>query len=166
MLRVKSKGKPKHLETRWWSKDADVAVCYLGFGKRKLFRIREQSRNEEDKKKYCDAKKDAKRVVYVDQKPRKVDSSRDGRELFIIAKQRVVEKKDVVGVSCLKDESGIVKLSVDDQREIWKKHIEKLTNAEDEFFVSNQVKNGVKVKQLAKQPPRLKMLLQNILVEL
>ena len=59
-----------------------------------------------------------------------------------------------------------MKVSVDDQREIWKKHIEKLTNAEDEFFVSNQVKNGVKVKQLAKQPPRLKMLLQNILVEL
>ena len=162
MLRVKSKCKPKHLETRWWNKDADVVVCR----NRELFRIREQSRNEEDKKKYCNAKNDAKRVVYIDQKPRKVDSCRDGRELFIIAKQRVEEKKDVVGVSCLKDESGIVKVSVDDQRKIWKKHMEKLTNAENEFFISNQVKNGVKVKQLAKQPPTLKTLLQNILVEL
>ena len=36
----------------------------------------------------------------------KVDSCRDGRELFIIAKYGVGEKKDVVGVSCLKDESG------------------------------------------------------------
>ena len=49
----------------------------------------------EDRKKYCEAKKDAKRVVYMamDQKAREavetVDSSRDGRELFRIAKQRV-----------------------------------------------------------------------------
>ena len=33
-----------------------------------------------------------------------VDLCCDGRELFRIAKQRVVEKKDVVSVSCLKDE--------------------------------------------------------------
>ena len=52
----------------------------------------------------------------------KVDSCRDGRELFRIAKQRVAEKKDVVGFSCLKDESGAVKVSVDDRRKIWKEH--------------------------------------------
>ena len=44
----------------------------------------------------------------------KVDSCHDGRQLFRIAKQRVGEKKDVVRVSCLKDESGAVKVSVDD----------------------------------------------------
>ena len=90
----------------------DVAVCR----KRELFRISKQSRNEEDRKKYCEAKKDAERVVYMamDQKAReaveKVDLCRDGRELFRIAKQRVREKKDAVGVSCLKDESGAVKV--------------------------------------------------------
>ena len=50
----------------------------------------------------------------MDQKSReaveKVDSCCDGRELFKIAKQRVVEKKDVVGVSYLKDGSGAVKV--------------------------------------------------------
>ena len=30
------------------------------------------------------------------------------------------EKKDVIGVSCLKDESGVVKISVDDRKKIWK----------------------------------------------
>ena len=65
-------------------------------------------------------KKDAKRVVYItmDQKARdaveRVDSCHDGCELFRIAKLRVGEKKDVVGVSCLKDESGVVKVGVDD----------------------------------------------------
>ena len=94
----------------------DVAVCR----KKELFRIWKQSGNEEDRKKYCEAKKDAKRVVYIAmyQKVReaveKVDSCRDVGELFRIAKQRGGEKKDVVGVSCLKDESGAVKASVDD----------------------------------------------------
>ena len=35
----------------------------------------------------------------------KVDSSCDGHELFRIAKERAGEKSDIVGVSCLKDET-------------------------------------------------------------
>ena len=130
-----TKGKPRHLETWCWNKDVDVVVCR----KRELFRIWKQIRNEEDRKKYCEVKKDAKRAVYIamDQKAReaagKVDSYRDGRELFRIAKQRVVEKKDVVGFSCLKDESGAVKVSVDDRKKIWREHMEKLITAENEW---------------------------------
>ena len=50
------------------------------------------------------------------QRVEKVVSCRDGHELFRIAKQRVWEKSDVVGVSCLEDESGVVKVSVDDRK--------------------------------------------------
>ena len=65
----------------------------------------------------------------VDQKARetveRVDSCRDGRELFRIAKQRVGEKKDVVGVSCLKDKSGVVKvvwmIEIKSGKSIWKR---------------------------------------------
>ena len=64
---------------------------------------------------------------------KKVDSRRDGRELFRIAEQRVGEKKDVVGVSCLKDQSGSVKVSVNDRKKIWKKDMEKLMNVENEW---------------------------------
>ena len=130
-----TKDKPRHSETWWWNKDVDVAVCR----KRELFRIWRQSRNEEDRKKYCKAKKDAKRVVYVaiDQKAweavEKVDSSCDGRELFRTAKQRTEEKSDVVGVSCLKDKSGVVKVSMDDRKKIWKEHMEKLMNVKNEW---------------------------------
>ena len=63
----------------------------------------------------------------------KIDSCRDSRELFRITKQRIGEKKDVVGVSCLKDESGAVKVSVDDRKKIWKEHMEKLMNVENEW---------------------------------
>ena len=130
-----TKGKPRHSETWWWNKDVDVAVRR----KRELFRIWRQSWNEEDRKKYCKAKKDAKRVVYMamDQKAQeaveKVDSSHDGCDLFRIAKQRAGEKSDVVGVSCLKDKSGAVKVSVDDRKKIWKEHMEKLMNVENEW---------------------------------
>ena len=41
----------------------------------------------------------------------KVDSCCDFCELFRIAKKRFGEKKDVVEISCLKDESGAVKIS-------------------------------------------------------
>ena len=129
-----TKGKPRHFET-WWNKDVDVAVCR----KRELFRIWRQSQNEEDRKKYCEAKKDAKTVIYIamDQKARetveKVDFCCDGCELFKIVKQRVGEKKDVVGVSCLKDENGAVKVSVDDQKKIWKEYMETLMNVENEW---------------------------------
>ena len=74
-----------------------------------------------------ESKKDAKRVVCVatDQKACEavVDSCRDGRELFRIAKVSTRKKSDVIRVSCRKDRSGTVNLSADDQKEIWKKHI-------------------------------------------
>ena len=53
--------------------------------------------------------------------------------MFRIAKQRAGEKRDVVEISCLKDESGVVKVSVDDQKKIWKEQMEKLTNVENEW---------------------------------
>ena len=56
----------------------------------------------------------------------KVDSCQDGHELLRISKQKVGEKKDVVGVSCLKDENAAVKVSVDHQKKIWKEDMEKL----------------------------------------
>ena len=52
---------------------------------------------------------------------------------FRIAKQRAGEKKDVIGVSCLKDESGVVKVNEDDRKKIWKEHMEKLRNVENEW---------------------------------
>ena len=48
---------------------------------------------------------------------------RDGRELFRIGKVSTRKKSDVIRVSCPKDRSGAVNLSVDDQKKMWKKHI-------------------------------------------
>ena len=120
MLRVKSvvilKANPGILKVGGGKMWLCIEIeSYLGFGNR--IGMRKIGRNIE-------AKKDAKRVVYIDMDQKaqeaveKVDSCRDRRELFIIAKQRVAEKKDVVEVSCLKDESGAVKISVDDRKKV------------------------------------------------
>ena len=53
-----------------------------------------------------------------------VDSRFDGYQLVRTTKQRVGEK--LLGVSCLKDESGAVKVSVDDQKRTWKENMAKL----------------------------------------
>ena len=85
----------------------NVAVCR----KRELFRIKKQSRNEEDRKKICEAKKGAKRVVYMgmDQESRKVlekvDSCRDGRALFRIAKG-LGKRQMLLGLVVLKMKVG------------------------------------------------------------
>ena len=36
-------------------------------------------------------------------------------------------------VSCLKDESEVVKVSVDDRKKIWKEHMEELINVENKW---------------------------------
>ena len=67
--------------------------------------------------------------------------------MFRIARKRAGEKRDVVGVSCLKDESRAVKVSVDDQKKIWKKHVEKLMNIENRWSDSvdaSMVKGAVR----------------------
>ena len=51
--------------------------------------------------------------------------------MFKIAKQITGEKGDSVGVNCLKDETEAMKVSVDDQKKIWKEHMEKLMNVEN-----------------------------------
>ena len=55
-----TKGKPMHSEAWLWNKDVDVAVCresYLEFGSR--------ARMRKIGKKYCEAIRNAKRVVYM-----------------------------------------------------------------------------------------------------
>ena len=65
-------------------------------------------------------KKNLKEVVYTAMEQKaletvgKVNLCCDGCELFRAAKKRLGEKKDVVDVSCFKDQNGAVKVSVDD----------------------------------------------------
>ena len=61
-----------------------------------------------------------------------VDSCFDGCELVRTAKQRVGEK--LLGISCRKEESEAVKVSVGDQKRTWKEHMAKLMNFENRMI--------------------------------
>ena len=98
-------------EMKMWMRLCIKRGSYFGFGKRQ---------NKEDRKKYCKAKNDAKRVKYMamDHKSlevtEKVNLCHDSCELLRIAKQRAGQRIDVVGVSFLEDENRAVNVSVDD----------------------------------------------------
>ena len=103
---------------------------YLEFGSR--------ARMRKIGKKYCEAKRDAKRVAYMAMNQKasemvgEVDSYFNGCELVRTAKQGVGEK--LLGVSCLKHERGAVKVSVDDQKRTCKEHMRKLLNVENRMI--------------------------------
>ena len=86
-----------------------IRMCLVCI-KRKLFTIWKQSRNEEDRKIFCEVKKFAKRVAY-----------------------------DVANISCLKDETGAVKVSLDDRKKILSEHMKKLMNVKNEWSDSIHV---------------------------
>ena len=49
---------------------------------------------------------------------KKVNSCCDGCGLFRITKQRAGEEHDVICVNCLKDQNGVVKVGVNDRKQI------------------------------------------------
>ena len=71
----------------------------------------------------------------------KVNLCCDVCKLLKIAKQTAREKRHVVGVSCLKDESGAVKVSMDNRKKMWKEHMEKLINIENEWDTGIELAN-------------------------
>ena len=125
-----TKGKPRHIKTWWWNDDVTVVINR----KRELLKIWKRSSNEGNRRQCCEAKKVVKRVVAaaMDQTSRKaiwkVEINFNGRELFQIAKQRGKERYYALGVNCLKDKNGEVKVAVDEH----KNHMEKLMNVGSE----------------------------------
>lgn len=103
-----------------------------------MFKIKKRSSNDRDKRQYCEAKEIVKRVVAaaMDHVSREaietVKINCDGRELSRIVKHMAKKGRDVLGVNCLKDEKGEMKVTVDECQNTWKNHMEKLINAESQ----------------------------------
>lgn len=78
------------------------------------------SEADNDRNKYCEAKKDTNRIVSMaigqaaQQAVGNVNSCCDGYGLFRIAKQIAWEKLDDIQVNCLKDERKVVQVYVSD----------------------------------------------------
>ena len=85
-------------------------------------------------KEYVEARKEAKKAVAkAQQKERKMfgkrlDTKEGQRSVYRIAKQMVGERKDIVDMRCLKNESGEVLVEADAVKERWREYMERLLN--------------------------------------
>ena len=103
-----TKGKHRYFETWWWNKDVDVALCRKKELFRILKRVRERKIGRNIVKQKMMFERQWKRLIHA---------------LMVVSclelPNKGLERRNV-GVSCLKDESGAVKVSVDDRKKIRK----------------------------------------------
>ena len=133
----KTGGKQRHRETWWWNDEVAEFVKET----RRLFKIYERSKRgsdertiEEDKRRYDDAKRAAKRVISKAQEVErrkfgvKLEEENEKGTIFRVAKQIVRNNRDVVGGGCVKDADGRIVVDEDRVMEVWRRHYEKLSN--------------------------------------
>jgi Reverse transcriptase (RNA-dependent DNA polymerase) len=128
----KSKGRPRHKETWWWSEEVSKAVDE----KRKLFKVWRTRKTRLAEEKYKAAKKVVSKLVHEAQEAErrklveKLEEADGKGSVFRVVKQMVRTNRDVVGDGCIKDERGKIVAELDKCREVWRKYFEQLLNEE------------------------------------
>jgi hypothetical protein len=133
----RTSGKQQHKETWWWNDEVAAVIRE----KRRLYRIYDKSKKgsdqlemEENKRRYNEAKRTAKKAV---SKAQEVERKKFGKKLdeedgkgnvFRVAKQLVRKNRDVVGEGCIKDTDGKIVVEDDKLMEVWRAYYDKLSN--------------------------------------
>ena len=101
-----TEGLPRHVQT-WWNEEVEKKLKFKGWGQAKGTAAEEGVLKE-----YIAAKKIAKKAVAQAHQwgrkglGEKLNTEDGQKSVFKIAKQMVKERQDMVGVNCLKVESG------------------------------------------------------------
>lgn len=117
-------------ETWWWSDEVDQAVKE----KKKAYKMWQKSRLSEDCEKYEKAKKIAKRVVAKAKSDsfkamyNRLETREGERDIYKLAKERAVKKRDIVRVKCIKGENGEVIVDDTEIRKRWGKYFNTVMN--------------------------------------
>ena len=127
----KTRCRQRHSETWWWHDEVAKSVEE----KRRLFKIWDKSkrgtdrqRAGEDRNRYIEAKRDAKREIAKAKEVERrkfgefLDKADEKGTIFKVAKQVVRNNRDVIGGGCIKVASG--KVVVDEQKvlERWREY--------------------------------------------
>ncbi|XP_057540787.1 uncharacterized protein LOC130818644 [Amaranthus tricolor] len=130
-----STGKPKvYKESWWWNEEVQKKIKE----KNRRFKELKASTEEEDrthkKERYKEAKRGAKKAV-AEAKDRafeafyqKLDTKEGEKYIFMLEKARSRQKKDLVTVKFIKDESGRVLLRQEDIKMRWHQYFIQLLN--------------------------------------
>jgi prenyltransferase beta subunit len=94
---------------------------------------------EDVKSQYNKAKKSAKRAVASAMKEaserliKEIENDKSSKIMFKTTKQSVKENKNVLGNGCVRDRSGKLCIGERERAKVWKEHMEKVMNEENEW---------------------------------
>ena len=107
--------------------------------KRRLFKIWNKSKTEEDRALYCIAKYNARKAVYAAQSDEQkvfgamLDLESEQGTVFRVVKQMVGKIMDIVGAGCVKGSDGKLVTGEAEVKDRWKIYFDKLLNEEFEW---------------------------------
>ena len=119
--------RPWRKETWWWDDAVSAAV------KEKKIKWKEWKKGG-SKQKYLEAKRTAKRAVYLSKK--KVDTAKFAnveKNIFKIAKHMKGLNREVVGEKCVLNDSGKIATSDAELKSAWREHYNRLLNQENDW---------------------------------
>lgn len=127
------KGRPKDKETWWWSEDVKKKIKEKKDTKMKW----DQTNKPEDKNKYRQAKKEAKRAVaqakakHLAELYKEMETPIGERNLYRLAKERDKASKDFTHIKQIKTQEGVVLKGEEDIKYRWREYFNTLLNEEN-----------------------------------
>jgi hypothetical protein len=107
--------------------------------KKEKFKEWKRDKTADAKSKYNKAKKFAKRAVSTAMREaserlmKEMENDKSLKIMFKIAKQSMKDNKDVVGNGCVRDRSGKLCMGERERAKVWKEHMERVMNEENEW---------------------------------
>ena len=117
-------------ETWWWNKQVAEVI------KRKKERYKKWTKDRSEENLEV-LKKEARQEVASAMESRRIEMAKELEKggstvAFRIAKQRVKEKRDIIGVPCIQDENANLKTKISERLEVWRRYCERLMNVEND----------------------------------
>ena len=133
-----TKGHARHIQTWWWNEEVRAVIEMKKVKFREWQNAKASPEEEVKLKEYVEARKEAKKTVAKAQQKEKerfgerLGTKEGQRSVYRIAKQMAGERKDIVDMKCLKNESGEVLAEADAVKERWREYMERLLNIEND----------------------------------
>ena len=129
----KTKGKGDQGNAWWWNKQVKDAIDR----KKKVFRLWCTNRSAENKNKYRKARNETKKVIAIAMRQKAEEEMNvlctKTKDVFKFVKFMRQEGRDIDGGGCMKDKDGRLVVSEKDRGKLWKEHVEKIMNVENEW---------------------------------
>ncbi|KAK3561343.1 hypothetical protein QTP86_030648 [Hemibagrus guttatus] len=133
VLGVSSGRRKEDKETWWWNEEVQDSIQRKRLAKKKWDMDRTEENRQEYKELQCRVKREvskAKQKAYEELYTRL--DTREGQDLYRLARQRDRDGKDVQQVRVIKDRDGRVLTSEESVQRRWKEYFEELMNEENE----------------------------------